>query len=273
MDEKKPRKKIHSDFSGMKNKVKRGPTKKKKRYGPFSKCMKVKPGMSEFQKKTMIKFMQVRDGETPEEWKKRTARRRVKEIDEIKELAIMHPLRIKQRKRDRSAIVSKNKYIIVQPTEREFDFMRYYGIVCNFYAIKHGIRKEDLEIGFYFYSNIPFTKDRFDNAAILMTGNNLGKMYRFVKEGLCEEVLRKIVNPHTRKLKYEKTQLFRLTNEFVKILNNMYRTLGKMNGIRIAQPTLTGLSPEVKQIIRDMNDHIQDIQTGRVPQEPIKTSK
>jgi hypothetical protein len=66
-----------------------------------------------------------------EEWKKRTARRRVKEIDEIKELAIMHPLRIKQRKRDRSAIVSKNKYIIVQPTEREFDFMRY-GIVCNF---------------------------------------------------------------------------------------------------------------------------------------------
>jgi hypothetical protein len=82
--------------------------------------------------------MQVRDGETPEEWKKRTARRRVKEIDEIKELAIMHY--IKQRKRDR--IVSKNKYIIVQPTEREFDFMRYYGIVCNFYAIKHGIRKD-----------------------------------------------------------------------------------------------------------------------------------
>jgi hypothetical protein len=96
-----------------------------------------------------------------------------------------------------------------------------------------------LEIGFYFYSNIPFTKDRFDNAAIL-AGNNLGKMYRFVKEGLCEEVSQ-IVNPHTRKLKYEK-QLFRLTNEFVKILNNMYRTLGKMNGIRIAQPTLTGLS-------------------------------
>ena len=65
MDEKKPRKKIHSDFSGMKKKVKRGPAKKKKRYGPFSKCMKVKPGMSAYQKKTMVKFMQVRDGETP----------------------------------------------------------------------------------------------------------------------------------------------------------------------------------------------------------------
>jgi hypothetical protein len=98
-----------------------------------------------------------------------------------------------------------------------------YGIVCNFYAIKHGIRKEDLEIDFT-STNIPFTKDRFDNAAILMTGNNLGKMYRFVKE-VCVRKFCKIVNPHTRKLKYEKTQLFRLTNEFVKILNNMYRTL------------------------------------------------
>jgi hypothetical protein len=35
MDEKKPRKKIHSDFSGMKNKVKR-PNEEEKRYGPFS---------------------------------------------------------------------------------------------------------------------------------------------------------------------------------------------------------------------------------------------
>jgi hypothetical protein len=56
-----------------------------------------------------------------EEWKN-VPPSSVKEIDEIKELAIMHPLRIKARKRDRSAIVSKNKYIIVQPTEREFDF-------------------------------------------------------------------------------------------------------------------------------------------------------
>jgi hypothetical protein len=47
---------------------------------------------------------------------KRTARRRVKEIDEIKELAIMHPLRIKQRKRDRMQL-SKNKYIISQRKE------------------------------------------------------------------------------------------------------------------------------------------------------------
>jgi hypothetical protein len=271
MDEKKPRKKIHSDFSGMKKKPHRGRYKKK--YGPFSQSMKVKPGMSDYQKKTMFKFLQVREGETQEQWRKRTVTRRVKEIDEIKELAIMHPLRIKQRKRERNAISTKNKYIIVQPTERDFDFMRYYGIVCNFYAIKYGIRKEDIEIGFYFYSNIPFTKDRFDNASVLMTGSNAGKLARFVRDGLGEEVLHKIVNPNTRKLKYKKTELFRLNNDFVKMLTQIYKTLGKMNGIRIAQPTLTGLPPEVKQIITDMNDHITDVQTGRKPQILIKTNK
>jgi hypothetical protein len=57
------------------------------------------------------------------------------------------------------------------------------------------------------------------------------------------------------------------------MLTQIYKTLGKMNGIRIAQPTLTGLPPEVKQIITDMNDEIQDIQTGRKPQILIKTNK
>jgi hypothetical protein len=92
---------------------------------------------------------------------------------------------------------------------------------------------------------------------------------RFVRDGLGEEVLHKIVNPNTRKLKYKKTELFRLNNDFVKMLTQIYKTLGKMNGIRIAQPTLTGL-PQVKQIITDMNDEIQDIQTGRKPQILIK---
>jgi hypothetical protein len=108
--------------------------------------MKVKPGMSDYQKKTMFKFCRCEKAKL-RAVEKRTVTR-VKEIDEIKELAIMHPLRIKQRKRERNAISTKN--IIVQPTERDFDFMRYYGIVCNFYAIKYGIRKEDIEIGFYF---------------------------------------------------------------------------------------------------------------------------
>jgi hypothetical protein len=69
--------------------------------------------MSDYQK-TMIKFMQVKRAGTQEQWRKGLSWG--KEIDEIKELAIMHPLRIKQRKRESDMITSKNKYI-VQPTE------------------------------------------------------------------------------------------------------------------------------------------------------------
>ncbi len=265
------RKKGNRNFSGMKKKPKLGrPKEPKKKYGPFSVNGKIKPGMSDYQKRTMNEFMKVREGETQKEWERRTARRRVKEIDEIKELSLMNPLRVMQRTRERNAIASKNKFIVVQPVEREFDFMRYYGIVINFYSIKYGIRKEDLEVGFYFYSNIPFTKDRFNNALILITGSQDKKLNRFLKDGLLEEIIKtkKQLNGPD---KYEKTYLYKLSKQFVDKLTYIYRTLGKMNGIRMdQQPILSPLPPEAKQMIQDMNDEIQDILTGRKPQDLIK---
>lgn len=268
MDDEKPKKKPKR-FPGMKKQTKLGPKPKKKVYGPFSKSMKIKPGMSDYQKRTMVEFMKVRPGETLAQWRLRTAYRRIKDADEINELSSSHKLRIMQRSRERNVQKNKNKYIKVQPVEREFDFMRYYGIVINYYAIKYGVRKEDLEVGFYFYSNIPFTKVRFDNALVLMTGTNQGKLNRFLKEGLIEELKHRIVNQLGNN-KYEKTDLFRLTKSFVDRLTYIYRTLGKMNGIQLAQPIFTGLSPEIKQIIADMNDEVQDILTGRKPQDLIK---
>jgi hypothetical protein len=60
-----------------------------------------------------------------------------------------------------------------------------------------------------------------------MTGSN-AETARFVRDGLGEEVLHKIVNPNTRKLKYKKKAW--LNNDFVKMLTQIYKTLGKMNG-------------------------------------------
>ena len=257
-------------FPGMKKQTKLGrPKEPKKKYGPFSLQGKIKPGMSEYQKRTMVEFMKVRDGETKEQWEKRTVRRRVKEVDEIKELSLMHPLRILQRSRERNVIASKNKFIVVQPVEREFDFMRYYGIVINYYSIKFGLRKEDLEIGFYFYSNIPFTRERFENTAVLITGRRNGKLNQFIKEGMLEEIIKvkKTLNGKDREVK---TSLYRLNKYFVHVLTNIYRTLGKMNTIRMAQPVFTPLSEAERKIIKDMNDEIQDIQLGRKPQSKME---
>jgi len=262
-----PKRQEEKRFPGMKKQPVMGrPKEPKKKYGPFSMHGKIKPGMSDYQKRTMVEFMKVKEGETIAQWEKRTSRRRVKEVDEVKELSLMHPLRVLQRNRDRNVLASKNKFIVVQPVEREFDFMRYYGIVINYYSIKYGIRKEDLEVGFYFYSNIPFTRDRFENTMVLMTGNKAGKINRFLKDGLLEEII-KVKKTLNGPDKDTRTYLYRLTRTYVDKLTYVYRTLGKMNALRLTQPTFTPLSAEEKQIIMDMNDEIQDIQTGRKPRD------
>lgn len=256
-------------FPGMKNPPKYIKKKRGKKYEPITYKGRIKYGLSDYEKRTMNEFMKVREGETLEEWRKRTRYRRVKELDEINELHLNHPLRVQARSRERNAIKSKNKFKTIQTVEREFDFMRYYGIVINYYSIKYGIRVEDLQLGFYFYSNIPFSKDRFENAAVLHLGNSRKKLYNFIENGYVEELF------HTQKRynlpdSQERMHLYQLTKKFVFCLTCIYRTLGKMNGIRMDQPILSHLSTEVKQIITDMNDEIMDIHTGRKPQEKIK---
>ncbi len=256
-------------FPGMKNAPKIKTYKPKKKYEPITYKGRIKYGLSERQKKTMNEFMKVREGETIEEWKKRTSHRRVKELDEIKELSINHPLRLHVRSRERHAIETKNKYKTIQTVEREFDFMRYYGIVINYYSIKYGIRVEDLQLGFYFYSNIPFSKDRFDNAAVLHLGTNRSKLKYFIENGYVEELF------HTKKRfnlsdVQERMYLYQLTKKFVHKLTLIYRTLAKMNAIKMDQPILSHLSSGVKQILTDMQDEVMDIHTGRKPQDKIK---
>jgi hypothetical protein len=68
--------------------------------------MKVKPGMSDYQRRPWLNSCRCEKAKL-RTVEKRTVTRRVKEIDEIKELAIMHPLRIKQRKRERNAALDK----------------------------------------------------------------------------------------------------------------------------------------------------------------------
>ncbi|MES2864072.1 MAG: hypothetical protein V4666_08140 [Bacteroidota bacterium] len=256
-------------FPGMKNAPKVRVYKPKKKYEPITYKGPLKYGLSDYQKRTMNEFMKVREGETIEQWKRRTRQRRVQELDEIKELSLAHPLRIIVRNRERHSIKTKNKFKTIQTVEREFDFMRYYGIVINYYSIKYGIRVEDMQLGFYFYSNIPFSKDRFDNAAVLHLGNSAKKLNHFINNGYIEELI------HTKK-RYkmpdieEKMHMYQLTKPFVHKLTCIYRTLAKMNSIKMDQPIFSHLSTGVKQIIKDMQDEIADIHTGRKPQDKIK---
>jgi len=256
-------------YPGMKKQPVHGNKGKKRPYKPLVTYQgKIKTGQSEWKKRTNAEFLKVREGETVEQWRKRTIHRRVRDVDEIMELKLTHPLRINLRNRNRHKIEQQNKFIRVQCVEREFDFLRYYGIVVNYFSIKFGIRVEDIQIGFYFYSNIPFTKERFENAAVLHYGSSKLKHQRAINEGLIEELMQTIKH-YDKENTYKKTSLFQLTHGFLLQLTHIYRTLGRMNTIQLNQPIFSGLSPEIMQIMKDMNDDIQDIQTGRKPTEKL----
>lgn len=261
--EKKPNKK--RDHSGMKKKpwdnVKKNRPKTKK-YAPYLYKGRIKAGMSDYQKRTMNEFMKVREGETQEQWLKRTDRRRIKTNAERLELTDTHPLKLAVKKSERRLKEKKEREIYYRLRERDFDFMKYYGIVITYFSFKYSIRVEDYSVGFYFYSNIPFTRNRFENALKLISGGHTGKLKRFIDDGLVEEII------NSKNPKKEHTNLYRLTNVFVRKLCQVYDVLGQMNTIQLKQPILADMHPELKQMIQDMNDFIMDVKSGK--QQPIK---
>ena len=257
-------------YPGMKKKFKlSGPDKKPPvKYSdlkPFE--GKPKANLSQNQLKTFNERIKVREGETIEQWKKRTRSLRVIEEDEIPELPKNHELRIKYRKRAKSNVECRNKVLTIMPAIRDFDFMKYYGIVINFYTIKYGIRKDDLEVGFYFYDGVPFTRERFENTCILNSGSMTGKFVRFKKNKYIEEVI-KTEKRYNLTDKKTNTGLYKLNKSFSNKLTYIYKVLGKMNGIRLYnQKAIAPLNDELRQIFYEMNLEIMEIQTGKKPQE------
>jgi hypothetical protein len=100
---------------------------------------------------------------------------------------------------------------------------------------------------------------------VLHTGNCNGKVYRWIKDGLIEEIIKTERLKNGNK-KLHRTHLYKLEKHFVNKLTVIYRTLGKMNTIQLNHPVFTMLNPEIKQLIVEMNDEINDIQSGRKPQ-------
>lgn len=256
-------------YPGMKKKGKSsGPVKKPpvkyRDLKPFE--GKPKANLTQGQLKSFNEFIKVKEGETQEQWEKRTRSRRVITEKEITQLSSTHKLQIRAVKKSKKAVEYQNSVLSVRPIIRDFDFMKYYGIVVNFYSIKYGIRKDDIEVGFYFYDGVPFTRDRFENACILNSGVMTGKFLRFKKNKYITE---KIKTDKRFNLPDKKTNtgLYSLDKNFAVKLTYIYKVLGKMNGIRLyGQTAITPLNEELRQMIYDMNLEIMEIQTGQKPQ-------
>src|SRR6478736_234254 len=221
-------------------------------------------GVTKKQREIVSEFFKVREGETQEQWKKRTDVNRLSEVNKEEENRIYKKMYIYYKTKDKKEYDMHNAYLKIQQIPRAFDFMRYYGVVINFFSIKYNVRVEDYQMGFYFYTNIPFTKQRFENACVLHFGTKHNKFNYFIKSGYLEEVTHTI-RLYDQDNVVQKTNLYRLTRGFLRRLTEIYKVISKMNTLRTEQSHLENMSPEIEQIIFDMNDEIMDIQTGRVP--------
>lgn len=220
---------------------------------------KVRKNLSVLQKRNLAEFLKVREGETKEQWEKRTRRRRIIPESEMSRLCNKNPIKINFRKRKKKLRGYLNKLIVMDILETEYDYLRFYGIVLNYYSILHHLPKHYFEIGLYFNNNMPFDRERFENVVILNTGNCESDFNCFLRHKLIVNVFRTEKNIKGN-LKHFKTGLYRLSPAFIIVLKSMYRTLARLKPLATLNKSfLTPLPKETVQIIHEMNDEINAI--------------
>lgn len=272
MDSENNEEKSRYSYKRMKRKLK--PVKKKPPT-KYSDLMdfgcKPKTGMSQHQLKTYNKFMKVKDGETREEWLKRTRTRRVVEKDEIKDLPDTNKLRIYEKKKSHNSREYHNRLLKDQSAVRNFDFLKYYGMVMNYYAIKYGMKKEDLEVGFYFYEYGFFTKDIFHNVCVLIYGSSKGHFNRFLSDEYICPVVKTNKNSQFKEVEVD-TGYYKLHHGLVLRLKEIYEVIAKKKPLRVGGTNgshASLLSKEEKQLFQDMNQDITEILAGNKPAEKL----
>lgn len=266
MEEKKPKR-----FPGMKVQPNFGrPKNEKSEYLTYKDLVEFdgipKPNMSQRQLKTFNKFIQVKEGETHEQWSKRTAHRRVLSTDEINNLGRYNPKKVKKNKRRKY----EREMLVVNQSARTFDYLKHYAIVMNYYSIKYGVYKEWLEIGFYFYEGTPFTKTTFENVCVLSFCNSNRVFKHFLKKGWIVPVYKKTISAKNN-IKREPTDLYVFHKHFTNKISYLYKILQKITPFRMLGPMSHALSKETKTILHQMMDEVSEINTGKKLPDDILT--
>lgn len=207
----------------------------------------------------------VRPHETMKEWESRMRRFNLMTETQIQRILGQKKQVVKVRVYSKELLKkTRNNYnttIGVGFHEKEFDFLSYYGIVLNYFSVKYGIRKEDIEICMAFYDNKIIDVNSFSNICILNTGNSANYLKRFKKNNyICE-----IVN-HSRDLDLEvvkttKIGLYTLHRNMQKLITEMYKIIAKLNTLKERQ--YKGMFPKELEIeFKTMNAEIENYLTG-----------
>lgn len=106
--------------------------------------------------------------------------------------------------------------------DREFDLLKYYGIVKRYFAIVNGLTFDEIEMMLYFHSEPIFTKKEFDIYCKACLGTKK-QLHRFLELGLVEAM------PGNDKIKVNTKKLYRLTKKANIKVSDIYKKLLMIN--------------------------------------------
>jgi hypothetical protein len=216
-----------------------------------------------------LKSKKVRPNESLETWKRRVSSKNLMTESEIQKKLETKKFKYKviqhRRKYNEKHIKHLNTWKKISFDKKVYDFLSYSGIIKTFLCVKHGIRKDDFDIGLAFYNSVLITLERFNNVAILNTGNSNGSLKRFKNNNYIVEIIKK-TQEENKEITAHSTKIYKLSRYFSQIIHDFYVLIVKFDTIKKKQ--YKGVYPkELEKEFIKMNDEIEDYLTGNIKQE------
>jgi len=218
-----------------------------------------------YQAETKAEFMKVREGETVEQWKKRTGRKRfsTQGSNKIRALKKGRVYSYANKMKGKDKLVCNA--IRTRFAEKPYDFMKVYAIILRWASVKHNILKDDLEIGYYFYTGYHFSFKEFNDLCIQL-GTVRGVFSRFKKKGYIVSINVEIDG------QLRESGFFVLSVEFSNIIKSIYGALTKTVPLTIFRGKRDGreLPADLLSMIEKMNADIEETITGLKKAEEVR---
>lgn len=214
---------------------------------------------------TTKEFLRVKKNESKKEWEERTQKRRVFGVTEKYAIRICKNGQLKAHKK---TLTGKNREVMIkihyQFCQKPYDFLKSYAFVMRWAVVRYGIVKDDIELGYYFYEGSPFTKLEFERKCVQL-GSVRGVFRRFYSKGY---IMPFSIISHSGMVK--NTEYFTLTTEFSFLIKKIYGILSKVAPFTFDTSNAYGKqSPELMELLLDMNTQVEETLTGLKKQEEI----
>jgi len=246
-------------LAGMKNRQKGKIAKKRKKLNS-----KKKP-LDDYQDTTRKEFLLRKAGESQEQWEKRTLRRRVYGRSKDNNIRLASDGKIVNYSRPLKCRQKEVKLIIqARFHERPYDFLKVYAFVMRWASVRHDVLKEDIELGYYFYSGEPFTKEDFSLACIQL-GTVRGVFTRFYKNGYIVPV-----SVISRIGTVKDIGYYSLSMEFQLLIKRVYGVLSKVTPAGLSTKHLKAKQDEeLIEFMLKLNTEIEETIRGEKNQDKI----